>query len=265
MDKIFETATKRQTQILNGLKEKFFLEKSFHNIRSFPDDMRSMTWHFNEKNQRIFYDITIFILQKIGYINHNNSDNNIKLVLKGSRALQSYFENISTLDTDVILISENNEEIINTIMKEIWSDLQGKFSQTGTFEIELNQSKNTKKILWKPQEYNNDNVDIFDCFFKYEQLPDYYTTYITIGDDRNMLFYIESLENIKKEYTYLVEKYGGDNKDKFEEYVKKNRDKNLYSSFTPDERFNAFNYFKFKNRLEMIEKKEIETRMNLKK
>ena len=264
MDRNFETATKRQTQILNGLKEKFFLEKSFHNIRSFPNDMRSMRWHFNQNNQRIFYDITIFILQTIGHINHRHCDNKIKLVLKGSRALQYYFENISTLDTDVILISENNEEIVDEIMDEILSDLQGKFSQTGTFEKRLNQSENTKKILWKPKGYDDDknNVDIFDCFFKYEQLPDYYKTYTTIGDNRKMLFYIEFLENIKKEYRYLVEKYGGDSKDKFEKY-EKNRDKNLYSSFTPDERFNAFNYFKFKNRLEMIEKKE--TQMNQKK
>lgn len=272
MDRIFETATNRQKQILNGFKENYndkreksFIEEAFHNIRSFPDDMRSMIWHFDEKNQGIFHDIIIFILQKIGYINHR--DKKIKLVLKGSRALQSYFENISTLDTDVILISENNEETLNKIMNEILSELQEKFSQTGTFESTLNQSDNTKKILWKPKGYNDDknNVDIFDCFFKYEQLPEYYTTYITIGDNRNMLFYIESLENIKKEYTYLVKKYGGDNKDKFEEYVKKNCDKNLYSTFTNEERFNAFNYFKFKNRLEMIEKKEIENRMNLKK
>jgi hypothetical protein len=266
MDRNFETTTNRQKQILNGVKEKYndereksFIEASFHNIRSLPDDRGGMTWSFDENIILIFYEITIFILQKIGYINHRNRENDIKLVLKGSRALQFYFENIRTFDTDVILISENNEGEIDSIMEDILRDLQTNFHQIGTFEIELNKMKNTKKILWKPQG-SNSRVDIFDCFFNYDQVPDYYTTYTTVGDDRNILFYMESLENIKKEYTDLMEKYGGEKSDKFEQY-KKNHDRNLYLTFTREEKNDAFNYFKFKNKLQMIKEREIEEQM----
>jgi hypothetical protein len=195
----------QQERRLQQEQEKYITEL-FHGLL-FPYS----TWYINnEQLQKDIQNITITILKTIGEITFNNKED-WKIVLKGTRALQFYSDGFRTMDTDIILIN-GDDQVISNIMEKILNELnkiQFLSTKKSSFERKMNDEQNTEKIVWK-NDSNEFGLNILDCFFKYSEeiKQKYYSSYVLKENlDLKLSFYIQSLEEMKKEYNNYKVKY----------------------------------------------------------
>ena len=157
----------------------------------------------------------------------NNSSMEQKIVIKGKRSLQYHYEDfLESQDLDTILIGDNTEENVLEIVKEIENQLKQlerpKLLQRGQFVINKSEDGKTMKVIFEM----GDRISIFECYFGYNyddwrEIESFYDRLEPVeNDEYKLLFYFQTKDNLKKEYTYYINKYNYQ--------LQKNDTKNLY-------------------------------------